>query len=131
MKNLIDIALKATQNSYAPYSNFKVGAAIELDNGEIVTGANFENASYGLTICAERAAIYNAQNQFPNAKIKTLAIATSTPTENPISPCGACREVMNEVTKKQNEDFTVIIQATDQKHIKSTAKELLPLAFKL
>lgn len=131
MQNLIDIALKATLNSYAPYSNFKVGAAVELDNGEIVTGANFENAAYGLAMCAERVAIYNAQSQFPNAKIKTLALATSTPNNNIISPCGACREVMNEVAKKQNADFIVILQNTDQNHITTTAKELLPLAFTL
>ena len=131
MQNLIDKALQATQNSYAPYSNFRVGAVVELDNGEIVTGANFENASYGLSMCAERVAIYNAQNRFPNAKIITLTIASSTLKTGSISPCGACREVMSEVVKKQDADFNVVMQSVDQKYITSTVTELLPLAFVL
>ncbi len=130
MKNLLSKALQAAQNSYSPYSKFKVGAAVELDNGEVVTGTNFENASYGLTMCAERIAIYIAQNRFPDAKIITLAIASPTLKNGILSPCGACREVMSEVVRKQGLDFRVIMQTPNDEFTLSTASELLPIAFR-
>jgi homotetrameric cytidine deaminase len=95
--NLLDFARVAALNAYAPYSGFKVGAALKLTNGEIVTGTNVENVSYGLTICAERAALVRAVAEFgPEIRIEAVAIANLNDAPSP--PCGACRQVLAEFT---------------------------------
>lgn len=92
---LLDLARQAAQHSYAPYSKFRVGAAIRLTNGEIVTGANVENVSYGLAICAERSAVVRAVAQFgPEIRIEAVVIANLNAAASP--PCGACRQVLAE-----------------------------------
>ena len=92
-KNLYEKALESYRKAYAPYSNFSVGAAILADDGNIITGCNVEIASYGLTICAERNAIFNAYNQ-GYRKENLLKILVTGNTPNPISPCGACSQVI-------------------------------------
>ena len=94
-QKLIDAALAAAELSYSPYSGFRVGAALELAGGEIVTGTNVENVSYGLTICAERSALVRAVAQF-GPQIRIAAVAVVNLNEAPSPPCGACRQVLAE-----------------------------------
>ena len=95
MQKLIEAALAAAEHSYSPYSGFRVGAALELASGEIVTGANVENVSYGLTICAERSALVRAVAQF-GPRIRIAAVAVVNLNHAPSPPCGACRQVLAE-----------------------------------
>jgi homotetrameric cytidine deaminase len=95
LNHLYETALAAARNSYSPYSKFRVGAALLLKNGEIVTGTNVENISYGLTICAERSALVRAISQFgPEVRIEAVAVANLNQAASP--PCGACRQVLAE-----------------------------------
>jgi homotetrameric cytidine deaminase len=95
LDELMAQARQAAENSYSPYSKFKVGAALRLTNGEVVTGTNVENVSYGLTICAERAALVSAVSQFgPAIRIEAVAVANLNNAASP--PCGACRQVLGE-----------------------------------
>ena len=95
LDHLFKLAEQAAQNAYAPYSRFRVGAALRLTNGEIVTGANVENVSFGLTICAERAALVRAVSQFgPEIRIDAVAVANLS--SQPSPPCGACRQMLAE-----------------------------------
>jgi cytidine deaminase len=95
LENLLEMASAAAENSYSPYSGFKVGAALRLANGEIVTGTNVENVSYGLTICAERAALVQAVSRFgPGVRVKAVAVANLNDAASP--PCGACRQLLAE-----------------------------------
>src|SRR5437764_14048617 len=96
-ESLLLLARAAQQNAYARYSNFKVGAAILLENGEMFTGCNVENASYGLTNCAERSAIFAAVSKIGGANVKIRAVAVVNDHDVPCSPCGACRQVIAEL----------------------------------
>lgn len=118
---LIELAKKAQKNAYAPYSNFKVGAAILTKSGKIFTGANVENASYGLSCCAERNAIFKAVSEGETQFSKIVVFGD---TEEPISPCGACRQVMAEFG-----DFEVILVGKNGNIKKTTVSELLPYNF--
>src|ERR1700727_1513177 len=91
LDQLLKLAEQAAQKSYSPYSKFRVGAALRLTNGEIVTGTNVENVSYGLTICAERAALVRAVSQF-GPQIRIAAVAVVNLNDAPSPPCGACRQ---------------------------------------
>lgn len=127
MENLTKLALKAAEMAYAPYSNFKVGAAIRLQSGEVIVGANQENGSYPLCLCAERVAMAKAWDKLLGGdRIVSLAVMSPS-TAGVVSPCGACRQVMAEVVKIQGTDFTV--EMADNQTL--TAKELLPMAFEL
>ena len=98
LENLLAMTRKVAEKSYSPYSGFKVGAALQLTNGEVVTGTNVENVSYGLTICAERAALMQAVSRFgPEIRINAVAIANLNNAASP--PCGACRQVLAEFTE--------------------------------
>lgn len=119
---LIQKAVEAKKFAYAPYSNFKVGAALLTADGKIYTGCNIENSSYGLTICAERTAIFKAMSE---GKRKFSAIAISGDTDNYLTPCGACRQIIFDHCG--NIDIVLINKNLDQK-IFST-NDLLPLAF--
>ncbi|WP_337692537.1 cytidine deaminase [Companilactobacillus halodurans] len=122
-KQLFEIASKAMENAYTPYSNYKVGAAILCDDGKIYSGVNVENASFGLTNCAERTAIFKAVSE--GAK-KVLAIAIVNQTKVMSKPCGACRQVMSEFMGPED----VVFLANSQNEYKEfTFKEILPLAF--
>jgi cytidine deaminase len=105
IQSLMNQAIEISKNAYAPYSKFRVGAAILLDNGKIVLGSNQENAAYPSGLCAERVAIFQAGAIYPDAKIVKLAITAASdtnPTLSPIPPCGACRQSIAEYEFKQN-----------------------------
>jgi homotetrameric cytidine deaminase len=124
--SLLDKARHAALHAYAPYSRFRVGAALRLTNGEIVTGANVENVSFGLTICAERSALVRAVSQFgPEIRVEAVAITNLNKAASP--PCGACRQVLAEFILP---DALVIFPSADGDRIMSF-NELLPLAFEL
>ena len=121
-QELITRAREASTKAYCPYSRFCVGAALLTTSGEIYTGCNVENASYGLTICAERNAIFHAVAE-GNTNIKALVIYT--PTERPTAPCGACRQVINEF----GPNVRVICVCNGSEEINTTVTDLLPDAF--
>ena len=122
-KELLEAALAARERAYAPYSKFLVGAAVRAESGKIYTGCNIENASYGLTVCAERNALFSAVGA---GERKFTALYVVGDTEEPISPCGACRQVMAEFK------VPCIILANLQGDVKEyTLEELLPYGFTL
>ena len=124
VEELYEAAKKAIVNSYAPYSKFRVSAAVRGGSGKIYTGVNVENASYGLTVCAERVAIFKAVSEGERF-VKDVLVYTESELDKPVAPCGACRQVIAEF----NPNARVII--ADKKGIKGvySLKELLPLAF--
>lgn len=131
-QELIDKAIAATQNSYADYSHFYVGAALLLDNGDVVIGANQENVAFPSGLCAERTAIFAAQAQQPMQAIKAIAIAARNDKgmlESSITPCGACRQVMLEIEERYHSDMEVYLYGTDGVYIVNSVKDLLPFAF--
>ncbi len=128
-QQLIDAAIEATKASYAPYSHFFVGAALQLKDGEIINGCNVENASYGLTVCAERNVLCSAYSQgYRKEDIVAIAVVGSS-SKKAISPCGACRQVMHELLAG---DTPVILSNLNKSHVKQfTVDELLPYVFDL
>ena len=122
---LIEKALEARNLSYSPYSNFAVGAALQCKDGKVFVGTNVENSSYPLCMCAERNAIYNAMmNGYKKADFVALAIVTDT--DEPCSPCGACRQVISELFPKEGKIYLSNLKGA----IKETnIEELLPFAF--
>ncbi|MGE5944217.1 MAG: cytidine deaminase [Flavobacteriales bacterium] len=130
---LMNKAIEARTKAYAPYSRFKVGAAILLDNGEIVTGNNQENVSFPSGLCAERTAIYYAGAQYPNSKILKMAITAASSnhkTDNPIPPCGACRQAIAEYEVKQHFPIEIYFMGEVGDIMKSNSlSNLLPLLF--
>jgi cytidine deaminase len=123
---LLQSAREAQQNAYAPYSKFRVGAAILLDDGQIFTGCNVENASYGLTNCAERSAIFAAVSSLGGDRVKVSAVAVVNDQNVPCSPCGACRQVIAEF----GPDAVIWYRGRDAVQ-QSTIRELLPECFSL
>jgi len=121
-RKLLEHAFKATKYSYAPYSNFKVGAAILTNEMDVIIGCNVENASYGLSNCAERTAVFKAVSM---GKTKFKAIAVASVKVNPIYPCGACRQVLREF----NENIIIILADKNKNPIKTNLKKLLPHSF--
>lgn len=131
--SLMEKAIEARKNAYAPYSNFSVGAAILLDNKQIVTGNNQENASYPSGLCAERTAIYYAGAKYPEAKIIKMALTAGSrinQTITPIPPCGACRQAIAEYEVKQESPIEIYFMGETGKVVKSNSlANLLPLGF--
>ena len=126
LESLLEFARQAALHSYSPYSRFRVGAALKLSNGEIVTGTNVENISYGLAICAERSAVVRAVSQFgPEIRIEAVAIANLNNAASP--PCGACRQVLAEFILP---DAPVVFPSTNGART-MTFSEVLPLAFEM
>jgi len=121
---MFQLAREAKDRAYAPYSNFKIGAALLGKNGKIYTGCNVENASYGLSLCAERAAVLKAVSDGEQA-FDTIVILSDT--ENPITPCGACRQVLAEF----NPNIEVVMVTTTGKQKTSNLAELFPGAFQI
>ncbi|MGO9914334.1 MAG: cytidine deaminase [Isosphaeraceae bacterium] len=121
---LIAAAKSAAARAYCPYSRFRVGAAVVTDRGEIFAGCNVENASYGLTVCAERNAIFQAVAQSPGVPV-IRAVVVYTPTASPTAPCGACRQVINEF----GPDALVISVCDGLDVVRSRTSDLLPGAF--
>lgn len=131
-EDLCRMALQTTHGSYAPYSQFEVGAALRLSNGETVTGANQENASYPCGTCAERTALNYARTVWPDVNIEAIAVAAmqqDTVTGTPPYPCGLCRQSLAEVEHRQGTPIRVMLVAADEVLIFSSAECLLPLAF--
>ena len=131
-KKLIASAKSAAENAYAPYSGFKVGAAVLLSNGEIISGNNQENAAYPSGLCAERVALFYAQAKQPNEKIKAIAVAARQGdkfSKNIVAPCGACRQSLLEAENRSKGAIKVLIYSGQAVYVVNSIKELLPLGF--
>ena len=132
-QQLIEMAIKATHNSYVPYSHFHVGAAIRLKNGEVLSGCNQENAAFPAGICAERAAIFAAGAKYPDQPIVMLAIAARNTQgelqEEPISPCGTCRQVIIETETRFKQPVRILLYGRKHIYIVDGIKQLMPLSF--
>ena len=129
---LVEKAVEATGRSYAKYSNFNVGAALRLANGEIILGANQENAVFTVGLCAERTAIFAAQVKYPDQPVMAIAIAARNANglmRLPVSPCGSCRQVMSEVEERYGQPMRILLYGTDGVYIVNSVKDLLPLCF--
>jgi cytidine deaminase len=129
---LVEEAKKQVSNAYAPYSGFHVGAAVELANGEVFGGNNQENSAYPSGLCAERVAMFYANAQFPKVAVKSLAIAAYTNDDFlklPVTPCGACRQVLLESETRFESDIEVILYGTDEVYVLNNVRQLLPLCF--
>ena len=130
---LLKLAKKAVKSAYAPYSQFFVGAAILLENGKISIGNNQENAAYPSGLCAERVAIFHASAKFPNIPIKKIAVSVASKTQiinEPVSPCGGCRQVISEYEMKYDSPISIIMSGeTGQIYVSDSIENLLPIMF--
>jgi len=131
--DLLKKAESAREDAYAPYSSFQVGAAIRLENGEIIIGNNQENASYPSGLCAERVAVFQAGARFPEEKMLSIAISATSKNyivDTPAGPCGNCRQAIAEYEQKQKTPITILMRGEKGKIYKcNSIAELLPLAF--
>lgn len=131
-QELISHAQAAAKRAYAPYSNFQVGACILLDNGEMIEGNNQENASYPCGCCAERTALNYAGSKYPDAAIKAIAISAYNQNgllDEPITPCGICRQALLESEIRYGKPIQVIMNGHNHTNIVDRASDLLPLSF--
>ena len=131
-QNLMKQAITTREKAYAPYSKFKVGAAVLLKNGQTFVGSNQENAAYPSGLCAERVAIYQAATQYPDEEIEMIAISGSAqdPTAFPVSPCGACRQSLSEYETKQKKLIPVYFMGAEGEIVQTESiKDLLPFLF--
>ena len=131
-RKLIEVAQKATQQSYSPYSEYKVGAAVLLDNGIIISGNNQENAAYPSGICAERTALFYANAQYPDVAVNTVVIAAFNKgdfTEDVCTPCGSCRQVFVEIETRYNKQVRILMCSKNKVYEVDSIKALLPLSF--
>lgn len=130
---LLQKAREITANAYAPYSHFQVGAAARLTNGETVTGTNQENASFPVGLCAERVLLSSASSAFPRIPITTIAISYNSeghPSNYPVSPCGICRQSLQEFETRMKQPIQLILGGmTGPVYVIESASQLLPLAF--
>jgi cytidine deaminase len=132
-RRLLELAHQSVEDAYAPYSNFRVGAAVLLANGKQIGGSNQENAAYPVCICAERVALSAAASQYPREAVTAIAVTAKSQRiriVEPISPCGTCRQFMCEVEQKHQQDIKVILQGEDGPlYVLDTVRALLPLSF--
>lgn len=132
-QELIRAAIEATQRSYAPYSKFSVGAAARLEDGTTITGTNQENAAYPSGICAERTTLFYANSQHPNQAVNTLAVAARNERgellDEPIPPCGACRQVMLETQNRFGKPMRILLYGNKGIYELQDVSDLLPLSF--
>ena len=131
-KALINKAKEQVLKAYAPYSKFHVGAAVELENGEIFAANNQENSAYPSGLCAERVAMFFANAQYPDVAVKTLAIAAFTNGDflkDPVTPCGSCRQVLLETEMRFEKNINILLYGTEQIYFIENVKQLLPLCF--
>jgi cytidine deaminase len=131
-KIVVDAAKKAVKSAYCPYSHFQVGAAVLLGNGEIITGSNQENVSYPSGLCAERTALFYANSRFPDEAVDTIAIAAfcdGSYTAKPVTPCGACRQVIMETQNRYGRPVRMILFGEKEIYIVESISELLPMGF--
>jgi cytidine deaminase len=133
-RELLSAAKETAINAYAPYSQFKVGAAVRLESGKIVLGTNVENAAFPSGICAERSALSNASSNFPGDKPVALAIAAlneSGLTTDPVSPCGNCRQVIVEEEYRNGNNIRIILKGKNKIRMIEKGGDLLPLQFNM
>ena len=130
---ILSKAIEMTNNSYAKYSNFHVGAALLLETGEVIPGCNQENAAFPAGICAERSAIFAAGAQHPDVAPVALAIAARQPngelTDEPVSPCGTCRQVIIETETRFNKPLRILLYGKNKVYVMDGIKHLMPLSF--
>ena len=133
MRSLLDQARHVTENAYAPYSNFQVGAVAKLTNGEVVLGSNQEKASFPAGLCAERVLLSTAATLFPKIPIQTMAISyksENVKSDHPISPCGICRQTLQEYEERVDHPMQLILGGmTGPVYVIDSVSRLLPLAF--
>ncbi len=131
-QQLVEKAREATNNSYSPYSKFRVGAAVLLNNGKVVIGANQENAAFPSGLCAERTAVFAAQANFPDQPIRMLAIAAADAhglRSAPVSPCGSCRQVILQMESRYHQSVEILLSGTSRIYRFHSIKDLLPFSF--
>ena len=131
---LVDAAKEAVKGSYSPYSHFSVGAAVLLDNGVVVRGANQENGAYPSGLCAERTALFAAGANYPEQKVVAIAIAAFTNgsfLQEPITPCGSCAQVMAETEARAGQPMKIILYGTNGSYRIGGVGSILPFAFSL
>lgn len=131
-QQLADRALQASYHSFAPYSHFHVGAAVLLKNGITVIGANQENAAFPSGLCGERACIFSAQSQYPDQPIRILAIAARNgekQTEEPVTPCGSCRQVILQMEQRYHKPMEILLCGAKKYYRIGSIHDLLPLSF--
>ncbi len=132
-RQLLQEAAKSAEKSYAPYSEFHVGAAVLLENGEIILGSNQENAAYPAGLCAERVALFYANSKYPGVAVKALAISAHADhfiIDKPISPCGTCRQVIAETENRQQSKIRILMQGEiGPVNVTEGIENLLPLTF--
>lgn len=130
---LLKMAINALKSAYAPYSNFCVGAALLLENGKTHIGSNQENAAYPSGLCAERVAIFHASALYPNVPIKTIAVSVSSKNQiinEPVTPCGACRQAISEYEMMYSYPIRIIMSGeTGKIYVSDSLENLLPLMF--
>ena len=129
---LIDAAKEATNGSYAPFSGFHVGATVRLKNGAMVIGNNQENVAYPSGLCAERTVLFAANAQYPDQPVIALAIAARNKDgflSQPITPCGACRQVISGVEQRYEHPIRILLYGTEGIHVVDSIEALLPLQF--
>lgn len=129
-KELVQAARKATEKAFAPYSDFRVGAAALLRSGEVVSAANCESEVYPSGMCAERVLLYNLQINHADDPIVAFAIA-SMPAERECYPCGSCRQTLLDAQKRQQSPIRIIMSSAESATVVDSAEELLPFSFKL
>jgi cytidine deaminase len=134
-RKLIGAANNAAENAYAPYSDFSVGAAVLLENGEIISASNQENAAYPSGLCAERVALFYAGAKFPGVKILKLFITVQSPIKNGhtvYAPCGACRQVISESQNRQDAPIQITFEGPGESFTRSESiEEIMPFTFRL
>ena len=132
-KNLMEAAIQAAKNAYAPYSGFSVGAALLMEDNSIITGNNQENAAYPSGMCAERVAIWKAGSSYPNKKVKKIAItaiSSNKKLDKPVGPCGACRQTLLEYEVNQKEAMEIFFMGEMGNVVKANSiASLLPFSF--
>ena len=132
-RSLIELAIEGTNRSYSPYSHFRVGAALKLQNGVTVIGCNQENAAFPSGICAERSALFAAGAQYPDQPVVMLAIAARNEdgvfTEHPVSPCGPCRQVLIETETRFHHPVRILLYGQRCVYVVDSIKQLMPLSF--
>lgn len=129
-QQLIKETIDFSKNAYAPYSNFHVSAGLILDNSKILKGSNVENASYPVSICAERTLLSHTVSNYPSNKIKKIAVYVDKELSEPVPPCGVCRQTLLEVEKRQNQDIEIILISKLGTYIVfEKCSDLLPLFF--
>ena len=129
---LVERAIEAAGNAYAPYSEFHVGAAVLLENGEIITGNNQENAAYPSGLCAERVAIFYAGSKYPVVPVISIAIVAMREgklQDQPVTPCGGCRQVLFEKESQGDVPIELILYGQEKIQVLRQAADLLPLPF--